>query len=67
MRSVGLNPMFEVWYELDERRALVQVCDGEAEAVETAKHLNEDAPAGIFYVKHAVDWDPSMDPGCELK
>lgn len=66
MCSLDFNPMFEVWYELDEQRALVQVCDGEAEAVETAKHLNEDAPAGIFYVKCAINWDPSMDPDCEL-
>lgn len=56
--------MFEVWYELDGKHALVQVCEHLDDAVAAADALNAAAPVGWYSVE--CSWEPSMDPECEL-
>jgi len=58
--------MFEVWFAMDGTHSLVSVETSVEEAEAVAAKMNDAAPVGEFYCMEWFDWDPSMDPACEL-
>lgn len=56
--------MFEVWYALDNANALILTTDDFDYAVAECDRLNLLAPVGEYTIES--NWDPSMDPGCEM-
>ena len=59
--------MFEVWYNLDGKVALVYTTEAFAEAIALCDRLNDLAPAGHYTLESnwEPDYDPADDPDCE--